>query len=160
MILLCCATAHVQFLPFYTLPLESQRQDKGDPRASNRQDKRGRHREIVRFQHTAELIRWCDLSDVSGTGTHNDPRVDTGGVQRDLLDEGIGEDVLCDRDGNGPSEGVEKDGHGISDRHVLFVQHDLDGDEGNLDTCTGPESSQNLISNPGAGGRVGLEGIQ
>lgn len=157
--ILRCATTHIKLLPLDALPLEAQGEQKRDAGASDRQDKSSCDGEIIRLQHASELIRRRDLFNVRGSRSDNDPRVDASGVQRNLLDKGIGEDVLCDRDGDGTSEGVEEDGHRVADRHVLLVQNDLDRYEWDLDTCTGAESSENLVSDPRGGGRVNLEGI-
>lgn len=53
---------------------------------------------------------------MSRAGGDDSGRTDAGGEFGDLLDEGVGEDVLGDGDGEGAAEGVEEDGDGVSGR--------------------------------------------
>ena len=80
--------------------------------------------------------------------------IDTGGILGDLLNQSVQEDVLGDGDGHGTAKGVEEDGDGIAGGHVLFVEHDLDGDEGDLHAGARADAGQDLVPNPLAcGGR-------
>lgn len=47
------------------------------------------------------------------TGRDDDGGINADGMLWDLFDEGIGEDVLSDRDGKGAAEGVEEDSDGV-----------------------------------------------
>lgn len=95
-----------------------------------------------------------------GAGHDDGGRVDSRSVLWDLLDEGVGEDVLGDGDGDGAAERVEEDGHGVADRHVLLVQHDLHGDEGDLDTGARARPGQDLIPDPRPRRGVDLQRVQ
>ena len=50
---------------------------------------------------------------MGGAGGDDSGGTDACGMFWDFLDEGVGEDVLGDGDGEGAAEGVEEDGDGV-----------------------------------------------
>ena len=88
---------------------------------------------------------------MSRAGRDDDSGIHAVCVFRDLLDELVGEDVLRDGDGDGATEAVKEDGDGVARGHVLCAKHDLDGDEGDLDTGAGAEAGDDLVADPAAG---------
>ena len=153
-------TAHIEFLPFHTLPLEPQRKQERQARAGDREDERRRDGQIVRGEHAGQLGGRRDLPDMCGAGANDGPRIDAGGVQGDLLDEGVGEDVLGDGDGDGAAERVEEDGDRVADWHVLLAQHDLHRDKGDLHARARAEARQDLVADPRCGRRVDFQRVQ
>ena len=111
------------------------------------------------MQYAGQLVGRRDLSDMRRTGGNDLRRTDACGVSRNLFDQGVGEDVLGDGDGESAAKGVEEDGHGVARRHVLLAQHDLDGDEGDLDAGAGSNAGKDLIPNPHACTRRDLERV-
>lgn len=54
-----------------------------------------------------------DIPHVGGAGRDDGSGLDAGSVFWDLLNEGVGKDVLSDGDGKGATDGVEEDGDGV-----------------------------------------------
>lgn len=71
-------------------------------------------------------------------------RIHTGRVFGNLPDQRVGENVLCDGDGDGAPKGVEEDGHGVAGWHVLFGEYHLDGDEGDLHARAGTAAGEDF----------------
>lgn len=86
--------------------------------------------------------------------------IDAGGQLGDLLDQGVAEDVLRDGDGDGAAERVEEDGDRVARRHVLLVQHDLHGDEGDLHAGARADAREDLEADPRGGAAADFQRVQ
>lgn len=90
---------------------------------------------------------------------------DGGGIQArgqfgDLLDQGVGEDVLGDADGHRAAKAVEEDGHRVARGHVFLAEHDLHGDEWDLHARARADAREDLVPDPGADVAVDLQCVQ
>lgn len=79
----------------------------------NGQDESPIDRQRVRQQHALQLTGRGHIPHVSSASSDDSGRTDAGSVFWDFLDEGVGEDILGDGDGEGAAEGVEEDGDGV-----------------------------------------------
>lgn len=92
--------------------------------------------------------------------TNDDPRVDIWGKGRQLLNQCVREDVLRDRDTDGTTQSVEEDRNGVSNGHVLFVKDDLHSNKRYLYAGARTDTSQDLVTDPDARRRRGLESVE
>lgn len=107
--LLSSSTGRNQLLPLDTLPLRKQTTRPRDPAHRNRQHKCPRNGTVITLQHTAQLVRGRDFFHIGRAGGDDGGRVDILGEEGNFAEEGVGEDVLGDGDGDGAAESIEKD---------------------------------------------------
>lgn len=143
-----CSSRYVQLLALYTLPFKHPTHTKRQTTACNRQHKTARYRLVIRHQHPRQLLRRNNTVHVSSTSCHHQGWVHALCLLRNLLDQGITENILRDRYRYRSSQRVKKDSHSIADGHVFLTQHHLDRDEGQLHARAAPDTSDELVADP------------
>ena len=149
---------HIRFLARDTPPFKKQAAQECNSCTGNGKNIRIRDGEIVGRQESKKLGRRNDLSYVCSTSLDNDLGSHSRCVPGNLLDQGVAEDVLCNRDRNGATQTVEEYSRCIAGRHILLVQNHLNRNKGNLHTHSGTKTSKNLVTNPCASARLDFEG--
>jgi hypothetical protein len=147
-------TAHLDLLPFDTLPLQAQRPNQRQARHRHTHIPRLRQGLVVRDQHSRQELRRNRALQRRGTQPQHHRRIEPPGFLDQAGHETVGEDVLRDRDEQRASEGLREHDERGADGDVFDGQHALHGDEGLLHCDPDTESIEDLVADPFRRGSV------